>query len=459
MPRTHLHPEPPEPHGDDVAGKLNWLRAGVLGANDGIVSTSGLIVGVAAADPTATGTILVAGVAGLVSGAVSMALGEYVSVSTQRDTERALITQEAGELRDYPEQELEELTGLYQKQGLSRGVAEKVAAELTAHDALGAHLQIELGIRRGNLTSPWQAAAASAVSFTVGAIIPLVAALLTPPGWRIGVTVVAVLIALALTGWVSARLGSARVRPALVRLLIGGALGMAVTFGIGRLVGLVGACGAGSAVSGPDVPNGPQVQRVQGLGHCHRLLEVRQVSGVGDLHVLRPGQRLRHLPGRLGGAEGVVGAAGHQGRDIEVLQRLDPGRAGGHGPLGPGDPGCGCGGQPGAYVGDHLGAIGQGRRTERGVGHSGDDRGARPGLGPGGGIEAVRPAGLVVCGGLGVQQPDPRQHPGAVVGDRHGRVSAHRQSGDHRPVDPEIGQVGQDGLGVRLQGGFAGRDR
>lgn len=241
MPRTHLHPEPPEPHGDDVAGKLNWLRAGVLGANDGIVSTSGLIVGVAAADPTATGTILVAGVAGLVSGAVSMALGEYVSVSTQRDTERALITQEAGELRDYPEQELEELTGLYQKQGLSRGVAEQVAAELTAHDALGAHLQIELGIRRGNLTSPWQAAAASAVSFTVGAIIPLVAALLTPPGWRIGVTVVAVLIALALTGWVSARLGSARVRPALVRLLIGGALGMAVTFGIGRLVGLVGA--------------------------------------------------------------------------------------------------------------------------------------------------------------------------------------------------------------------------
>ncbi|QGF22903.1 VIT1/CCC1 transporter family protein [Raineyella fluvialis] len=237
---TAAHPSgAPEPHTSEVAGKLNWLRAGVLGANDGIVSIAGLIIGVAAVNPGATSAILVAGVAGLISGAVSMALGEYVSVSTQRDTEKALIEKETYELENYPDQEFAELVGLYRHQGLSKETATRVAHELTAHDALGSHLHIELGIDEDQLTNPWQAAMASAIAFTAGAVLPILAMLVTPlPMERIPVTFGVVLLALALTGVLSARLGGARKGPAVVRLLVGGGLGMAITYGIGTLLGV-----------------------------------------------------------------------------------------------------------------------------------------------------------------------------------------------------------------------------
>ena len=154
---------PAEPHVGSVSSKLNWLRAGVLGANDGIVSTAGIVVGVAAAT-VARGPILTAGIAGLAAGAVSMALGEYVSVSTQRDTERALLRKERGELREDPSAELDELAALYEAKGLSTATARTVAEELTDHDAFAAHAEVELGIDPDDLTNPWQAALSSALS-------------------------------------------------------------------------------------------------------------------------------------------------------------------------------------------------------------------------------------------------------------------------------------------------------
>lgn len=218
------------------AGRLNWLRAGVLGANDGIVSVAGIVVGVAGAT-AARGPIFTAGLAGLVAGAVSMALGEYVSVSSQRDSEHALMAQERRELHESPEEELAELTALYRAKGLSPATARQVAEELTEHDALGAHLDAELGIDPDDLANPRQAAAASAVSFTLGALLPMIAILLPPQSWRVPVCVLAVLAALALTGVVSARLGGANPRRAVLRVLIGGALGLAFTYGVGHLFG------------------------------------------------------------------------------------------------------------------------------------------------------------------------------------------------------------------------------
>jgi VIT1/CCC1 family predicted Fe2+/Mn2+ transporter len=166
-----------------------------------------------------------------------MAVGEYVSVSTQRDTERAVLQVERQELKLQPEVELDELTGLYEARGLTHETALEVAEELTAHDPLAAHAEVELHIDPEELTNPWQAAISSAVSFTLGAILPLIAILVPPPSARILVTVITVLIALAITGWVSARLGGAKpLRPTL-RVTVGGALAMAITFGIGHLVG------------------------------------------------------------------------------------------------------------------------------------------------------------------------------------------------------------------------------
>ena len=231
---TSTHPA--EPHVGAINTKLNWLRAGVLGANDGIVSVAGIVIGVAAAT-VERAPIVTAGVAGLAAGALSMALGEYVSVSTQRDTEQALLAKERRELLEEPEAELEELVGLYEKKGLSPQTARTVAEELTAHDAFAAHIDIELGIDPNELTNPWHAAISSAISFTVGAILPMLAILLPPPAARIPVTFVAVLLALAITGWVSARLGGADPVRATQRVVIGGALAMAVTYAIGRLVG------------------------------------------------------------------------------------------------------------------------------------------------------------------------------------------------------------------------------
>lgn len=227
---------PGEPHDQAIFTRLSWLRAGVLGANDGIVSTAGLVLGVAAAT-TATGPILTAGVAGLTAGAVSMALGEYVSVSSQRDTERALLDKERGELADFPDQELDELAALYQAKGLTPATARVVAEELTARDAFAAHADAELHIDPDELTSPWRAAGASALAFTAGSLLPLIAILLPPASARVPVTFVAVAVALALTGWLSARLGGAGTRRAITRLVAGGALAMAVTYVIGHLVG------------------------------------------------------------------------------------------------------------------------------------------------------------------------------------------------------------------------------
>ena len=225
---------PDEPH--KGTGKLNWLRAGVLGANDGIVSVAGLVVGVAGAT-TSRGPLFTAGVAGLVAGAVSMALGEYVSVSTQRDSERMLLAQEKRELAEAPQEELAELVALYERKGLQPATAAQVAQELTEHDALAAHLDAELHLDPDAMANPWQAAGASALSFTVGALLPLLAILLPPPQWRVPVTVIAVLLALALTGALSARIGGSSIRLAVTRVVIGGAAGLGVTYAIGHLFG------------------------------------------------------------------------------------------------------------------------------------------------------------------------------------------------------------------------------
>lgn len=230
---------PHEPHSGGVASRLNWLRAGVLGANDGIVSTAGLVVGVAAAT-TDTDQIFTAGIAGLTAGAISMAVGEYVSVSTQRDSERALLAKERKELREDPDYELEELADIYRAKGLSERTARQVARELTEHDAFTAHAEAELGLNPRELTNPWQAAFSSAVAFTVGALLPLLAILLPPVTARIPVTFAAVLLALAATGSLSARLGGSRRRRAIPRVVIGGALAMAVTYGIGQIFDVSG---------------------------------------------------------------------------------------------------------------------------------------------------------------------------------------------------------------------------
>jgi len=230
------HANEPALHQQGVATRLNWLRAGVLGANDGIVSVAGLVVGVAGATTDRT-TLFTAGIAGLVAGALSMAAGEYVSVSTQRDTQQALLAQERRELEEMPEEELAELAQLYVSKGLSPALAIEVAQELTAHDGLRAHADAELGIDPNEVASPWQAAWTSAAAFTLGALIPLLAVLLTPAGVRVPACFVAVLAALALTGVLSAHLGGAGRRRAATRTIIGGAAAMAVTYGIGTLVG------------------------------------------------------------------------------------------------------------------------------------------------------------------------------------------------------------------------------
>ena len=228
-----------EPHAASIGGRLNWLRAGVLGANDGIVSTASLVVGVAGATSD-RGALVTAGIAGLFAGALSMAVGEYVSVSTQRDTERALVAKERRELADDPAGELRELAEIYRHKGLSPAVAAKVAQELTDHDALAAHAEVELRLDPDDLTSPWQAGGASFTAFTVGALLPLLAIVLAPSGARVAITFVAVLVGLAVTGALSAQLGGARRRPAIVRVMLGGALAMAITYGIGLLVGSTG---------------------------------------------------------------------------------------------------------------------------------------------------------------------------------------------------------------------------
>ena len=215
---------------------LNSLRAAVLGANDGIVSVSSIILGVAGAT-SATHTIFIAGLAGLVAGAFSMAMGEYVSVSSQRDAERAFIARERRRLREDPKHELQGLARVYIDKGVSEKTALQLARELTAHDPLAAHLEAELQLDESDLNNPWQAAFASLISFTVGGLIPLVAVLAATEHTRIFVTFVAVLLALCITGYLSATAGAASRKRAIIRVVIGGALAMAATYLIGHLFG------------------------------------------------------------------------------------------------------------------------------------------------------------------------------------------------------------------------------
>lgn len=221
------------------ASRLNWLRAGILGANDGIVSIAALVVGVAAATSDIR-TILIAGVAGIVAGSISMAAGEYVSVSSQRDSERALISRERQELIDQPDEELAELAEIYQSKGLSASTARLVAGELTAHDAISAHLEAELGIDERQLTNPWHAAFSSALAFLAGATLPMLAITLPPDGWRIPLAFGASLLALAITGWVGARLGNSPPLRPVFRVLAGGTFALLLTWGIGTVLGVSG---------------------------------------------------------------------------------------------------------------------------------------------------------------------------------------------------------------------------
>ncbi|MEU8704721.1 VIT family protein [Streptomyces sp. NPDC048565] len=228
-----------EPHHGGLGARLNWLRAAVLGANDGVVSTAGIVVGVAGATENRS-VLLTAGLAGLLAGSMSMAAGEYVSVSTQRDSEKAALATERRELEETPEAELVELTGLLEKKGLSHRLAREAAVQLTRRDALRAHAEVELGIDPDELTNPWHAAGASFLAFTVGALLPLLAIVLPPSAVRLPVTVLSVLAALALTGWWSARLGEAPAGRAMLRNMAGGAVAMAVTYGVGALLGVTG---------------------------------------------------------------------------------------------------------------------------------------------------------------------------------------------------------------------------
>jgi VIT1/CCC1 family predicted Fe2+/Mn2+ transporter len=225
-----------EPGGGLSNARLNWLRAAVLGANDGIVSVASIVLGVAGATSN-KGTIFTAGLAGLVAGALSMAVGEYVSVSSQRDSQRAYIARERRLLKDDPKHELEGLASAYEAKGVSRRTALQVAHELSAGNPLKAHLEAEMGLDEEDLTNPWHAGLASMLSFTAGGLIPLVAVSAAGADVRIVVTFVAVLAALIITGYLSATVGGASRRHAMVRVIIGGILAMAITYFIGKAFG------------------------------------------------------------------------------------------------------------------------------------------------------------------------------------------------------------------------------
>lgn len=232
-------PNSPSIHSEiHLVHRIGWLRAAVLGANDGIVSTASILVGVASSG-AGHGAIVVAGVAGLVAGAMSMAAGEYVSVSSQTDTERADLAKEASELKIHPEAELEELTRIYEGRGVARDTALEVARQLTAHDALGAHARDELGITEVSSANPIQAALTSAATFTVGAVLPLIAAWLVPGAANVAVVTIVSLVVLAALGTVGAMVGGAPLLRGTLRVLFWGAFAMAVTAGVGALFGTV----------------------------------------------------------------------------------------------------------------------------------------------------------------------------------------------------------------------------
>lgn len=231
---TDISAHPDDPHFVNRAG---WLRAAVLGANDGIVSVSSLIVGVAAADPTPK-TVFIAGFAGLAAGAMSMAAGEFVSVSSQSDIERADIAREAAALESMPEEELTELAAIYEERGLAPKTAQRVAEELTAKDALAAHIRDELGLSDVHAANPLQAALASGTTFSIAAAVPLVAALLAPVGAIMPAVLLVTIMALAALGALGAYAGAAPMMPAVIRVVGWGIFAMAVTASVGWLFGV-----------------------------------------------------------------------------------------------------------------------------------------------------------------------------------------------------------------------------
>lgn len=224
--------------GRAIASKLNWLRAGVLGANDGIVSTSSIIFGVAGA-AAAHLTLVLTGIAAIAAGAMSMAVGEYISVSSQKDLEETQLAEEDRDLREHPAEELEQLVRLVEAEGIAPDLARQVAVQLTEKNALAAHARLELGIDPGAVVKPWAAALASMIAFTSGGLIPLLALLLAPRSIALWVSGGAVVLALVLSGWVSAVLGSTSKARSVMRAVAGGLLAMAITFGVGRWVGTI----------------------------------------------------------------------------------------------------------------------------------------------------------------------------------------------------------------------------
>jgi vacuolar iron transporter family protein len=224
------------PESTRILSTLNWLRAGVLGANDGIVSTAAIIFGVAGGSAS-HGTVMLAGIAAVAAGAMSMAVGEYVSVSTQRDLEQSELARERVELEQHPDRQLAILVRLFEQRGVAPAVAAEVAREMTEKDALSVHARAELGIDPDNVTNPWAAALASMLSFIIGGVIPIAALLLSPRSIEIWVAGVSVIIAMALTGLVSARLGRTPMLRSVVRNVLGGLLALAITYGVGNLVG------------------------------------------------------------------------------------------------------------------------------------------------------------------------------------------------------------------------------
>ncbi|WJS85688.1 VIT family protein [Paracoccus sp. TOH] len=231
-PKPSAHPD--DPH---YINRMGWLRASVLGANDGIISVGALITGVAAAAPGRE-AVLIAGLAGLVAGALSMAMGEYVSVSSQSDTERADIARESAALKEMPEDELHELAAIYESRGMTPGTALQAAREVTEQDALAAHLRDELGLSEVLAANPLQAALASAATFSLAAAVPLLAAVFAPGGAVITTVLAAVVLALALLGALGAWAGRAPLGRAVLRVVLGGIFALAVTAGIGKLFGV-----------------------------------------------------------------------------------------------------------------------------------------------------------------------------------------------------------------------------
>lgn len=220
-----------------LSHRSNWLRAGVLGANDGLISTASLMTGMVAAQPEFH-TLLLTGASALVGGAISMAAGEYVSVYSQADTEKADMEMEKRELEIHPEEELDELTTIYEERGLTPELAREVAIQLTAHNALDAHMRDEIGISEESFANPLQAALSSAAAFAMGAAIPLLVILITPINILLATVIFSTLFGLGLLGYISAKLGGAPARPAIIRIVIWGAIAMGITGSIGKLVGV-----------------------------------------------------------------------------------------------------------------------------------------------------------------------------------------------------------------------------